>query len=166
MSIWNETWVYRVLRGALLLNVIRYVYYGNFRYGLWRNTRKCLSWTDFLEIWYCRILIICRENTVSLQSDKNNGTVHEGQYTLWSYLVQVFLEWEMFQTKVVEKIRENVLCLITPFPADHAVYEIMWKDRAIQLTDDNIIRRAKDAICMQDNWGNNNTRTRARTHIQ
>ena len=25
----------------------------------------------------------------------------------WSYLAQFFLEWEMFQTKVVEEIKKN-----------------------------------------------------------
>jgi len=27
-----------------------------------------------------------------------------------SYFVQFFLEWEMFQTKVVEKIKKHILC--------------------------------------------------------
>jgi len=33
----------------------------------------------------------------------------------WSYLPQFFLEWEMFQTKVVEEIRKHGLCSITFF---------------------------------------------------
>jgi len=33
----------------------------------------------------------------------------------WSYLAQFFLEWEMFQTKVVEKIKTHVLCSVTFF---------------------------------------------------
>jgi hypothetical protein len=45
-----------------------------------------------------------------------------------SYLAQFFLDWEMFQTKVVEKITTHVLCSITPPPLQNrAVYEIMWK---------------------------------------
>jgi len=28
----------------------------------------------------------------------------------WSYLAQFFLEWEIFQTKVVGKIKEHILC--------------------------------------------------------
>ena len=46
---------------------------------------------------------------------------------LWSYLAQ-FLAWEMLQTKVAEKIRDHVVCLLTPYLADHAVYKIMWND--------------------------------------
>jgi len=33
-----------------------------------------------------------------------------------SYLAQFFLEWEMFQTKVVEKIKTHILCPVTFFP--------------------------------------------------
>jgi hypothetical protein len=32
---------------------------------------------------------------------------------LWSYLAQYFLEWEMYQTKVAEKIKTHILCSIT-----------------------------------------------------
>jgi uncharacterized protein (DUF362 family) len=31
------------------------------------------------------------------------------------YLAEFFLEWEMFQTKVVEKIKTHILCSITLF---------------------------------------------------
>ena len=31
----------------------------------------------------------------------------------WSYLAQFFLEWEMFQTKVVEKIKTHILYSLT-----------------------------------------------------
>jgi len=33
----------------------------------------------------------------------------------------------MFQTKVVEKIKTHILCLITFLSENRAVYEIMWK---------------------------------------
>ena len=45
-----------------------------------------------------------------------------------SYLAEFFLEWEMFQTKVVEKIK--------PFSENRAVYEIMWNKYVGQATDD------------------------------
>jgi len=31
----------------------------------------------------------------------------------WSYLAHFFLEWEMFQTEVVEKIKTHILCSVT-----------------------------------------------------
>jgi len=33
----------------------------------------------------------------------------------WSHLAQLFLEWEMFQTKVVEKVKPHILRPITYF---------------------------------------------------
>ena len=29
----------------------------------------------------------------------------------WTYLAQFFLEWEMFRTKAVEKIKTHILCV-------------------------------------------------------
>jgi hypothetical protein len=46
---------------------------------------------------------------------------------VWSHLAQFFLEWELFQTKVVEKIKTHISCFIT-FSGSRAVYEIMWKN--------------------------------------
>jgi hypothetical protein len=44
------------------------------------------------------------KSQVPLKSDENNSTLHEDQYTFLSYVAQ-FLEWEMFQTEVVEEIK-------------------------------------------------------------
>jgi hypothetical protein len=43
----------------------------------------------------------------------------------WIYLAQFFLEWEMLQEKVVEKVRTYVSCSVTFFFENRAVYEIM-----------------------------------------
>ena len=45
-----------------------------------------------------------------------------------SYLAQFLLEREMFQTKVVERIKTHILCSITCSFENRAVYEIMWKN--------------------------------------
>ena len=45
----------------------------------------------------------------------------------WLYLAQFPLEWEMIQTKFVEKIRTHVLYSIM-FRENRAVCEIMWKN--------------------------------------
>ena len=46
-----------------------------------------------------------------------------------SYLAHFFLEWEMFQLEVVEKIKTHILCSINPPPPESsAVYEITWKN--------------------------------------
>ena len=44
-----------------------------------------------------------------------------------SYLAHFFLEWEMFQTKVVEKIKINILCSVTFFSKIVPFNEKMWK---------------------------------------
>jgi len=54
----------------------------------------------------------------------------------WSYLAQFFLQWEMFQTKVVQKIKTHILCSVT-FLENRAVYEIMWE---------NIVERGREQM--------------------
>jgi hypothetical protein len=109
-------------------------------------------WTNFHEMLYLSIFRKSVEKIqVSIKSDKNNGRalyiktcVH-----LWRYLAQSFLEWEMFQTKVVEKIKPHVLCSITPPPSPRKEC-CLWDNvekycRAGQATDGNIIRRMRIA---------------------
>ena len=58
---------------------------------------------------------------------KLTGTLHEDDVHLWQYLAQFFLEWEMLQTKVVQKIKTHILCSITFFSSENLdVYEIIW----------------------------------------
>jgi uncharacterized protein (UPF0305 family) len=64
---------------------------------------------------------------------------------LW-YLAEFFLEWEMFQTKVVEKIKTRILCLATFFRKSYRLWDNVEKyGTARQATDDNIIRRMRFA---------------------
>jgi len=49
------------------------------------------------------------------------------QYHFWPYLTQFFLEWEIFQMKVVEKIKPHILRSVTFFEYS-AIYEIMLKN--------------------------------------
>jgi hypothetical protein len=62
---------------------------------------------------------------------------------LW-YLAQVFLEWGMFQTRVVEKLKTRVLCSVIFF--NRAVYENVEKyGGASQATDGTVIRQMRIA---------------------
>ena len=57
----------------------------------------------------------------------------------WSYLAQFFLEREMFQTKVVEKIETHILYSIPFFLKSCRLWENVEKyGRAGQATDDNM----------------------------
>ena len=64
-----------------------------------------------------------------LHSDLTRTTpsLHEDQYKFVIISRSAFLEWETFQTKVVEKIWRHILCSITLFFSENrAVDEIMW----------------------------------------
>jgi hypothetical protein len=85
---------------------------------------RFLAPTDFHEIWHMSIFRKSFENIqVSFTA------LHIKKYiNLWSYMTQFFLEWKMFQTRVVEKIKTHILFPITFFSENRAVYEIMWKN--------------------------------------
>ena len=46
---------------------------------------------------------------------------------LWQYLVEFFLEWEMFQIKVVKKIKTHILCSITFFRKSRRLWDNVEK---------------------------------------
>ena len=59
----------------------------------------------------------------------------------WAYLALFFLEWEMFQTKVVEKIKTHILCSVIFFRKSYRLWNNVEKCcTARQGTGDNIIR--------------------------
>ena len=41
----------------------------------------------------------------------------------WSYLAEIFLEWEMFQTKVAEKIKTHILCSVIFFRESYHLWD-------------------------------------------
>ena len=88
------------------------------------------QWTDFHEIWYlCRFFLnLLRETKFRENLTRITDTLHEDQYTFWSYLAHFFLEWEIFQIKVVKKIETYILFSITIFFEKRALCETMWKN--------------------------------------
>jgi len=66
-----------------------------------------------------------------------NGYVH-----LWQYLAEFSLEWEIFQTKFVEKIKTHMLRSITVTLESCRLWDNVENyGKAGQATGDNIIRR-------------------------
>jgi hypothetical protein len=63
-----------------------------------------------------------------------------------SYVAQFFLEWEIFQTKVLENIKTHFV--FNNLFENRAVYETMWKNTVErkQATEDNMAH----AHCMLD----------------
>jgi hypothetical protein len=46
---------------------------------------------------------------------------------LWYYVAELFLEWEVFQTKVIEKIKTRVM-FSTFFSENRSFFGVMWKN--------------------------------------
>jgi len=68
--------------------------------------------------------------------------------TLFWHLTQYFLEWEMYQTKVVEKIKTHILRSISsppPLFEKRALYEIMLKNIVQRDTSQTAIWRMRMA---------------------
>jgi len=66
----------------------------------------------------------------------------------WSYLAHFFLEWEMFQTNVVEDVKTHILCSKAFFRELCRLWDNTEKYcRARQATDYNMAH----AHCMLDN---------------
>ena len=79
------------------------------------------SWNFVFECF----LKICRESSrfIKIWQEERalyvNTNIH-----FWSYLTQFFLEWKMFQTKVVEKIKTHILHSIIFFFEKCAFYKV------------------------------------------
>jgi len=67
---------------------------------------------------------------------------------LWFYLVQFFLEWEMFQAKVAQKIKTHFIFNNFFPPENHAVLDLMWKNIVEPDRPQMTIRRMRIACCI------------------
>jgi hypothetical protein len=113
-------------------------------------------WTDLHEILYLCIFRgkkTVEKFQVSLKSDNNNG------YFAWrhifkSHSTHFFLELEMFQIKVMEKIRTHILCSIFLGGRGGESYRLWYNVekycKSGQTTDDSMVH----ASCMLDTSGN------------
>ena len=109
-------------------------------------------------IWvFCENL--SRNIQVWLKSDNNNRHfTWSPMYIFLSYLAQFFLEWEMFQIKVVQKIKTHILCSVTFLRKSCRLWDNVEKyNRVGQATDDNMTH----AHCVLDTLV---TRHTSRTH--
>ena len=62
------------------------------------------------------VLKICWENSSFIKIWQEQQVLYMENYVhLWYYLAEFFLEWDMFQTKVVEKMERHILFSITSF---------------------------------------------------
>jgi hypothetical protein len=111
------------------------------------------NWTDFHENLYLRIFskpfFVFKKNTSLIKICEEEPVIYTKTYLyLQQNLSEFLLEWEVFQTKIVEKNQTHFLCSKF-FSENCAVYEIMWKNNVQpdRPKDDNMAH----AHCMLDN---------------
>jgi hypothetical protein len=130
----------------------------------WRNCKKRLHfhgvcplgttrryhWTNCNEIWCSRI---CRKSVENLQVSSNltriTGTSHEYLCIFWLNLDQLFLEWKMFQSKFVEKIKTQILCSVTPPPPHPKIKQFIRKCEKNMVQPDNHAWKSNAALKMR-----------------
>ena len=81
---------------------------------------------------------------------------------LWQYLAEFFLEWEMFQIKVVEKVETHILRRV---PFLRAAREIMWKNMVEPERSQMTIRRMRSA-CLVSNATREHAQAPSHAHAQ
>ena len=70
---------------------------------------------------------LSRKYKVHWNLTRKTSTFYEDLSTVTPVYCSVLLKWEIFQTKVVQKIKTHILYSNFFFPENRAVYEIMWK---------------------------------------
>jgi hypothetical protein len=96
---------------------------------------------------------MCWENSSFIKIWQEKRILYAKNYVhLWQYLAEFFLEWEVFATNIVEKIKTHILCQVIFFlKICH-----LWDDvkhmvhTTRQATDDNIIRHMRIALCINN----------------
>ena len=71
-----------------------------------------------------------RENSIFIKIGQEHRVLYiTVTIYFWSYLAQLFLDWKIFQTKVLEEIKTSHFVFSNFFFFENrAVYEIMWKN--------------------------------------
>jgi hypothetical protein len=92
----------------------------------------CLLWMTqlpFSGLFMTSFWKVCWENSSFIKVRREWRVLYvKTNVHFWSYLTQ-FLEWEIFRTKVVKKLKIYILFEITVlFFKKHAIDEIMWKN--------------------------------------
>jgi len=68
----------------------------------------------------------------------------------FDHISLIFLEWEFFQTKFVDKIKTNILFTVRIFFLIIALYEMTWKNTVQPEAIDDYTEHVH---CILDTWG-------------
>jgi hypothetical protein len=109
----------------------------------------CSHWTDFYKIWYLCFFLENLSRKFKFHQDMTRVLYVKTNTYFLLYLAQLFLEWEMFRTNVVEEIKTYVFCPITFFPK---IVSFMRQCGKI-LYSQRSHRWQYGSHCMLDNWG-------------
>jgi hypothetical protein len=114
------------------------------------------KWMRFYEMLYLSIFRnFVKKTEVSLKSDKNNRYFTWRHINLW-YLMELFLECEMFWTNVVEKIKTHILSSVTFFQKSCHLWDVEKYGRVREATNYDVIWHVH-VLCMLDNQGYRHT---------
>jgi hypothetical protein len=117
----NCSWSFVYCVSILCLFLFPFVYCTMYFFFLENLLRKF----KFYKIWQEKRLLYMKTNI-----------------NVWSYVAYFFLEWEMFQTKVVEKIKTQFLCSVSLFRKSCRLWNNVEEYSTVgEAIDNNIIRR-------------------------
>jgi hypothetical protein len=72
---------------------------------------------------------VCRQNSCLIKIRHERRELYMKTFVhLWKHVPGFFLKREIFHTKVIEKIKTHILCSITFFFENRAIYDIMEKN--------------------------------------
>ena len=104
----------------------------------------CSHWTDFREILIFEYFAVSYWEHSRLI--KTRVLYMKTFVNLWYELSEFFLEWEIFRTKLVQKIKTHLIFYNSPLPKSYCLYDnVVEYGRAGQATKDNIIWRMRFA---------------------
>jgi len=116
------------------------------------RTEHCVSqWRGFHETWYKTIF---RQSVKKIQlSDKNNESFKWRPMYIYDHLSPISSQNEKYFKQKMQRKSNHAFYARSRFTKNRAVDEITWHNygTARQATDDSIVRRRKDEICMPDN---------------
>jgi len=94
------------------------------------TTNSAPTWQIFMKFgFWVFFLKMCSQNSSFIQIWREKRVLYMRTCEdFWSYLTQFFWKWEMFQTKLVDRMKTHILCSVTFSPQTCAVYEIMLKN--------------------------------------
>jgi hypothetical protein len=96
-------------------------------------------WMDFREIWHLSFSKICQEISGFIEIWQEQQALYMNTYLYLWCLAEFFLEFEMFQVKVVQEIKPHFMSMTFLFNKSCCLCDnVKTNGRAGQATDDSV----------------------------